>query len=796
MLYAEVAVNAVTPYRSAFTYLVPDEMQVRSGQGVLVPFGPRTLQGVVVAVTPTPHYMGDVRPLASVAADMPLLFPYQVELACWLSDAYLAPIFSCVALMLPAGIERQSSVWLTNGDTAGALDAAESAVVETVRAAGRIELKTLRRQLEVPRFLRVVERLVGRGVLKREYGLTRPGAGPRIERGIRLIAEASSGGLDSPLINGLRDAGGTMPLSAVRRIPDWSAASLRNLLSSGQVEQTELHIEREPLIGAQTSSNTPARLSPAQGYAFEQILSTKEPRTSLLHGVTGSGKTEVYLAAVAATVERGRQAIVLVPEIALTPQMIERFAARFPDRVAVLHSGLSAGQRYDQWHATREGRYDVVIGSRSALFAPCPALGLIVMDEEHEWTYKQQDRPPRYHTREVAERLTALTGAHLVLGSATPDVVSYHRALQGRYQLMSLPERVLPSTSPEGWRTESLPQVEIVDLARELRSGNTSIFSRALVEALTTTLVNKEQAILFLNRRGSASFLLCRNCGYVPRCRRCAVSLTYHAVTQRLLCHQCNRPRRVPARCPRCLSAHIRYLGAGTQRVEEMVLHHFPDARVLRWDRDAAQHASDHVEFYERMKRREVDVLVGTQMVAKSLDLPLVTLVGVINADIALGMPDFRSSERTFQLLTQVAGRAGRRDRPGKVIVQAYAPDNYAIQAAAGHDYATFYQQEIGYRQRGAYPPFARLSRLVYAHSSRGQAETEARRLGQELRRLVAGRLVPATQVLGPAPCPVAQLRGRWRWQILLRGPQPAEFLCDVSLPAGWSIDIDAQSFS
>jgi primosomal protein N' (replication factor Y) len=545
----------------------------------------------------------------------------------------------------------------------------------------------------------------------------------------------------------------------------------------------------------------------------------------LLHGVTGSGKTEVYLKALEKTVALGRRGIVLVPEIALTPQTVRRFAERFPGQVAVLHSGLSEGQLFDQWHGIRQGRYAVVVGSRSALFAPQPDLGLIVIDEEHEWTYKQE-QVPRYHTREAARRLAELTGAVLLLGSATPDVCTYQQALWGSYRLLTLRQRVRPLVAADGtvtlFTSAALPPVEVVDLREELMAGNRSIFSRSLAQEVRSVLSAGEQAILFLNRRGAASFAQCRDCGYVPHCSSCAVALTYHRQQDRLLCHQCNRGRRMPATCPQCRSRRLRLVGIGVERVEEEAAQAFPGARLLRWDRDVTRGRGAHERILARFLAREADILIGTQMVAKGLDLPAVTLVGVVSADVSLHLPDFRAGERTFQLLTQVAGRAGRAqtgpggpppggtrpadgagngDRPsgeqgglpelGRVVIQTYTPQHYAIGAAAQHDYESFFAQEIELRRRLGYPPFSRLARLVYSHTNSAYAYQEAARLVRVLCQERDARGLPDLEVMGPSPAYIARLRGRYRWQVLVRGRHPAELLAGVALPQNWVLDID-----
>jgi primosomal protein N' (replication factor Y) len=550
-----------------------------------------------------------------------------------------------------------------------------------------------------------------------------------------------------------------------------------------------------------TGPETPPRLTPDQTAVWREIearlaqSARVDPSGNvvLLHGVTGSGKTEIYLRALEAVLAGGRRAIVLVPEISLTPQTVRRFEARFPGRVAVMHSQLSMGQRYAVWDRVRRGEADVLIGPRSALFAPVSRLGLVVLDEAHDSSYKQEEPIPlpAYHARDVAIALGRLTGAAVLLGSATPDLVTYHRASQGTYRLLELPQRILSSTASAGPHHGSLPSVRVVDLRQELRAGNRSIFSRALQEALHRTLGAGEQAILFLNRRGAATFVLCRDCGHVARCPKCDAPLTLHRLSagEQLICHHCNHRETVPGRCPKCGGRRIRFFGLGTERVEEAVAQLYPDARLLRWDRDTATGA-DHERLLQAFIDHRADVLVGTQMIAKGLDLPLVTLVGVISADTALYLPDFRAAERTFQLLTQVAGRAGRSQRGGQVIVQTYNPEHYAVQAAARHDYAGFYRQELAYRRQLGYPPFSRLVALRFSDKDAYRCRAEAERLGRWLAAEIRRLGLPAG-LIGPAPCFFSRVQGQYRWQIVVRAPDPTPLLRDVALPWGWTVDVD-----
>jgi primosomal protein N' (replication factor Y) len=826
MPFAEVAVNSTVPHRQTFTYSLPNGLSVAVGQAVYVPFGSRTLQGVVLEVSEEPRFP-DTRDIVAVVDRRPLLSPERAALARWISEHYLAPLFDCVALMLPPGFRRKPLTLLrslVSGEDVAALELTprQRQVLEALAGRREVEMEELGQATRLRGLGAVVDQLAARGLVERTYELGPSKVRAKVVPHIRLLvaAEAARGDgaralLDAdggrpvrarrePMVaalNALAEEGPLLPLAKLRAETGISPAGLRSLTERGLVAVENVEVERDPLADLEVSPRQPPSLTPAQEAAYAEIASALERPDGetapvfLLYGVTGSGKTEVYLQALERTVALGRRAIVLVPEISLTPQTVRRFAERFPGQVAVVHSGLSLGQQFDQWRRIRDGHYAVVIGARSAVFAPQPDLGLIVMDEEHEWTYKQQEPAPRYHTRAVAEKLAALTGAVLVLGSATPDLESYHRASAGRYRLLTLPERVQPTG--DGSRTcavRPLPEVEVVDLRRELKEGNRGIFSRSLGRAVAEALAADEQVILFLNRRGAASFVQCRDCGHVPACSACAVSLTYHASEERLICHHCHRSRRLPERCPQCQSPRIRFLGIGTEKVEEEAGRAFPGARLLRWDRDVTRRRGAHERILARFLDHEADILIGTQMIAKGLDMPAVTLVGVVSADVGLNLPDYRSGERTFQLLEQVAGRAGRGPRGGRVIIQTYTPHHYAIEAAARHDYDAFYEHEASLRQRLGYPPFGRLARLVFAHTNAAHAQEQAMRMAAVLRRECDVRGIPNLDVLGPAPALVPRVRGRYRWQITLRGSDPAELLGALSFPQGWTVDIDPVS--
>ena len=633
------------------------------------------------------------------------------------------------------------------------------------------------------------------------------------------------------IIDFLRGETGAVWVSAVYAETGCTRSDLQKLEAAGVIALEEEEVWRDSLASRAFDVVEPPRLTPEQERVWNAIssklttpeprtasleLETLEPQTFLLHGVTGSGKTEIYMRALAEIIAQGKQGIVLVPEISLTPQTVRRFGARFK-RIAVIHSQLSIGERYDTWRRCRDGWVDIVIGARSALFAPLPNLGLIAMDEEHDPSYKQADVPP-YHAREVALELARRTGAVVILGDATPDVETYYRATRGEFRLLELPKRVMghraviedQRSAVGSQRSDlavreigaeyadarylALPPVEIVDLRAELKAGNRSMFSRALQREMARVLAAREQVILFLNRRGTATFILCRDCGHVFQCKRCDNPMTYHGSGDQLICHHCNRRDRVPTKCPPCGSARIRYFGAGTEKVEAEIRTLFPKARTLRWDWDVTRGKESHEAILEKFILRQADILIGTQMIAKGLDMPFVTLVGVVSADTSLNLPDFRAGERTFQLLTQVAGRAGRSILGGKAIVQTYNPDHYAIAAAAAHDYRAFYEREIAFRREQGYPPFNRLIRMLYSHANHPRAQAEAARMHDALTRRLAQRGLPSLDLIGPAPSFFQRVRGGYRYQIILRGRDPHTLIAELALPLGWRVDVDPVS--
>jgi primosomal protein N' (replication factor Y) len=804
MSYAEVAVDFPLAQPRTFSYSIPPNISLSVGHAVWVPFGPRLVQGIVFALSEQSQ-VEETREIAEAIDPHPILLPHQVKLAQWMAERYLSSYFDAAALMLPPGFERRVLTFVQPSPNPSelafsSLTAQQQKLLTVLESKGRLELGRLKKMFRKDKVDTILEQLLRKGLVVKNHELERIKVRPRLVSYLRLAVTADKANeliaaleqkratQQVKLLRLLATKPGPIPLSEARRRLSFTPTTLQALINQDLVAIEKIRVQRDPLAHRIFTPTTALSLTTAQEEAWSQIraeLRRNTPKVFLLHGVTGSGKTEIYLRALAEAISLGKRAIVLVSEIALTPQTIDRFASRFPHRVAVLHSKLSQGEQFDEWQRIKDGEFDVVIGSRGALFAPQPDLGLIVIDEEHEWTYKQEEQQPRYHARDVAIKLAELTNSVLILGSATPDVTSYYRAQRGEFQLLELSERI-SSGEPS-----PLPKVEVIDLRRELKEGNRSIFSRTLAKAVADALQAQEQVILFLNRRGTATFVQCRDCGFVMRCKRCDVTLTYHASEDELVCHQCNYRIKPPETCPNCLSKRIKFLGIGTQKVEEEVAKTFPEARVLRWDRDVTKGKHSHEKIMDKFMAHEADILIGTQMIAKGLDMPLVTLVGVINADIGLHLPDFHSSERTFQILAQVAGRAGRGKLGGKVIVQSYTPDHYAIVAAAKHDYANFYDQEIAFRRQQGNPPFSRLARLTYIHTNAVRCQKEAQRVYRLLEQERDSHGLPNTTLIGPSPAFTQRVRGRYRYQIIIRSPDPLPLLSKLTLPQGWAIDID-----
>ncbi len=803
--YAEVAVNSPAG-RATFSYSVPPSLGVEVGQVVWVPFGSRVVQGIVVETGKQPISEA-TREIADAVTSFPPLSSLQIDLAKWISQHYFSSLYAALSLMLPPGLERKATVYFhvtDSGVDAGLLPQEYKKAFCLIKEEGKISLENLGKKIGQSAARRAASWLLQQHLIEKGWEAKGTGMGPKKVPYIKLAVgrekvceeverlQKARGRKQAEVLKFLLEHGLVSATYLKKELP-CSDSVIKALERKGLVAREEVLVRRDPLADIETVPALPPRLTRSQQIAWESIsrvIEQKEksmtvPEVFLLFGITGSGKTEIYLRALAETVAAGKKGICLIPEISLTRQTVERFLSRFPGRVAVLHSGLTAGERFDEWWRIQKGECDVVIGPRSALFAPQENVGLIILDEEHEWTYKQEDKAPRYHAREVALKLAELGGACVILGSATPDVESFYRARTGKYRLLEMEERI----TPRG--ISSLPRVEVVDFREELKAGVRGIFSRSLIEAIGSVLEKGEQGILFLNRRGSATFIQCRQCSFVFRCPHCSVALTYHSVERKLICHRCRYAVPVPHFCPRCMSRQFRFFGVGTQKVVDEVEKLFPGARVLRWDRDVVTRRDTHDKLLERFRRHQADILVGTQMIAKGLEFPRVTLAGVVSADTGLNFPGFRAGERVFQLLCQVAGRAGRGMEEGRVIIQTYTPENYAIRAAAEYDYAGFYEQEIKYRRQCDYPPFSRFVRLIYAHASSEKCSMEAERIGQLIVEEIARSGMGDIKMIGPVPAFVSRVRDKFFWQIILRGQNPVTFISRLELHQGWFVDVD-----
>ena len=783
--------------RKEFDYSIPPALagKVDVGSRVQVPFGPRKILGVVTAVAEESGH-ANLKPILKIIGTQTLVTPKVLKLARWIGEYYCCAPEIALKAVLPEAVRSEDAGWR------------ERLMVRPLPLTGDFP-KLPKRQQDV----------------------------------WNLIEERRE-----------------ILLSELVELAETTAATVRKLEDRGLIEITSEISERDPYARETILATQPIFVNPAQAAALEKITAAMDERnaecqmpngqskssadpfvirhsTFLLHGVTGSGKTEIYLQAIAHALEQGRGAIVLVPEISLTPQTVERFKARFSSGklqtlVAVLHSHLSAGERHDEWHKIRQGRARIVIGARSAIFAPVEPLGLIIVDEEHEHTYKQEEAP-RYHARDVAIMRGQMENAVVVLGSATPSMESFYNCKRGKFTLLELPERV---------DNQKMPHVRVVDMRQATRDGKgTPIFSPQLKEAISQRLERGEQTILFLNRRGYSTSLQCPKCGYVAECPNCSVSLTYHRIDQKLSCHICGHSEKVPAVCPepKCKNPAIRYAGTGTQKVEEILAKLFPQARVKRMDADTMKRKDDYRRVLGDFRTGKIDILVGTQMIAKGLHFPNVTLVGIIYADMALHQPDFRAGERTFQLLTQVAGRAGRGDVEGEVFVQAFTPFHPAIQYARRHDFVGFYEQEIEFREQLKYPPASRVALLTLKGRNEEKVKFSAEHLKGELAKYLRSAAVPAAVVsapaddaewfgegakprsqsasvpqknlfrdliiAGPAPAPLLRAENFYRYQIMLRtramsalSRELAQIIQSLTLPEDVSlaVDIDPVSLS
>ncbi|WP_136524027.1 replication restart helicase PriA [Geomonas ferrireducens] len=714
-----VEVAIPLPLEGSFHYLVPERLSsvAVAGKRVLVPFGRRKVTGYLLGDGDHPG-AGELKEVLDVLDEEPLFTPPELDFYRFIAGYYLHPLGEVIKMALPAGINVVSRYRCEESEDG-------TPVLKEYLAGGK-SVRTERIYTADPE---CAARPRGKGLEILEYLLdVGPCSGPE-----------------------LRERFGSC------------TAQLARLVELGAARLSQREVYRDPFKAQSFGHDAPLPLNPAQGEALARLtaaLNASSFAPFLLHGVTGSGKTEVYLQTIAIALAAGKTALVLVPEIALTPQLVGRFKRRFDCGIAVLHSGLSDGERYDEWRRIRRGEASIVIGARSALFAPLQGVGVIVVDEEHEGSYKQSEGV-RYNARDLSLVRGKQAGAVVILGSATPLVTSYHAAMHGRLGYLHLPDRV---------RELPMPVTTMLDARNQ--KGET--FLPELVEAMGENLDAGGQTLLFLNRRGFATYLVCETCGHVLRCPNCAVTLTFHRIKGKHVCHYCDFTMLPPASCPDCKSGAITMLGRGTERVEDQVQKLFPDARVSRMDRDSTKGKGGHARVLKELEEGSVDILIGTQMIAKGHDFPGVTLVGVLSADASLNLPDFRSAERTFQLVTQVMGRAGRGDKPGRVFVQTLAPGHYALTHAVAHDYEAFYREEIAFREEVGYPPFAHLAALTFSAVAARQGESAADEAAALLRKIKREARL-RVEVLGPVTAPLGKVRGRFRWQILLKGVERAD---------------------
>lgn len=712
-----------------FDYLIPTHLQqvISQGSRVVVPFGPRKVQGYVLQLkdkqATTEAASHKLKEIEHILDEFPPLTQELIELGKWMSLEYVCFLITALQALLPAVLKSKTKK------------------IVHERKDGELETKYQ----------------VNDKVTKKSIAMVSP-IGSAEELADEKLQLSNRAKKQKEIIEYFQNDPQPIPLVELLEMCATTRSTVKQLEQSGILKIEQQEVGRDPYQDRKFVQTEALPLTKEQQNAFEEIRSCvvqRKYKTFLLHGVTGSGKTEIYLQTIAYVMSKGKEAIVLVPEISLTPQMVERFKGRFGEQVAVIHSRLSAGERYDEWRKIRQGKVKVAIGARSALFSPFQNLGIIIVDEEHESSYKQEENP-KYHARDVAIFRGQYHQAPVILGSATPTLESYARAQKGVYQLINLEERV---------QGRPLPKVEIVDMRSELHEGNRSMFSRVLFDKITHCLEREEQMVLFLNRRGFSTFVMCRDCGFVQQCPHCDISLTYHKVTQSHRCHYCGYSEKQVQQCPECESEHIRFFGTGTQKVEEELHKHFPGIRVVRMDVDTTQKKGSHERLLQNFRDQRADVLLGTQMIAKGLDFEKVTLVGVIAADSLLHLPDFRAAEKTFQLLTQVSGRAGRHQLLGEVVVQTYTPEHYSVIAAAEHNYLSFYQQEMNHRHQRGYPPYYYITLITFTHEDIPVLVRACEQSVQWLKKQISVNSI----VLGPVASPIPKIKDRYRYQCMIK---------------------------
>lgn len=764
-----------------FTYRLPDLMRdlAQPGARIVVPFGRKLLTGYIVELRSdlkenSSLNESEIKEAEELIDAVPLIAPDVLALTRWVSDYYAAPWGEVLKAAVPPGITDgiEQLLSLTEKGTQQAAQLRDDVagthktqLLKLIAGKGQLSLRAAASALGQPQALNAARALERAGALVITQATRGAIAKEKLQRAVRMIStidvnDTSLTEAQRRVIQTLEKVRGTIPLKDLLRTAQVSESAIKTLQKKTLIEIVNEPVRRDPLANATLPPAETLRLTDAQTFVLSKIeaqLAQKSYGTFLLHGITGSGKTEVYIRAMRTALELERSAMMLVPEIALTPVFSRRLRAQFGDQVAIFHSSLSTGERFDEWTRVKNGHARIVIGTRSAVFAPVRNLGLVIVDEEHESTYRQQDSP-HYNARDTAIVRAQKADAVVVLGSATPSLESFHNARGEKYHYLSLPERI-------GKRP--LASARIIDMREAFaKHGKPKVFSDELLQAIEETHERGEQSIILLNRRGYSSFVLCRSCGESIQCPNCDVTLTYHQSERVIVCHYCNYRRAAPTECPNCAGKYIYYVGEGTEQLEEMLGKQFPALRIARIDRDTTARRSVFEKSLFDFSKGALDMLVGTQMLAKGHDFPNVTLVGVVSVDAGLALPDFRAAERTFQLITQVAGRAGRGDRPGQVLIQTYHPDHYALRHACAQDYAGFYEEEIRYRQNHSYPPFVALASLLVHGADFEKTRATALELRKDLDQANEDR---ACRVLGPAPAPLARLKGEHRIQLLIK---------------------------
>ncbi|WP_077326092.1 primosomal protein N' [Virgibacillus siamensis] len=763
MNIAKVIVDVpASSINQTFDYLIPDKYTdiLVAGMRVIVPFGPRKIMGFVVDKA-TESSFDSLKEIIEVLDLTPVLTDELIDLGRWLAEETLSLYITAFQVMLPQVLKaryKKELERMTDDKLTPELEAF---------FAGRDFIPYEELDNSVISYYQIqkaiqdgdvaVNYLVKSRITKKQVTMIKPNREPYLLEEVyrELPGNAKK---QQKLLRFFIENPQEIEQKKLMKKMNTTRSVIKSLLDKQLLIASQKEIYRNPYDDSAFEKTEPLELTQEQKEAITPIRrSVQEDQHDvfLVHGVTGSGKTEIYLQAIQDVIEKGKEAIVLVPEISLTPQMVNRFKGRFGSNVAVMHSALSSGEKYDEWRRIQRKEVQVVVGARSAIFAPFKNLGIIIIDEEHENSYKQEDNP-RYHARDVAIHRGEIHKCPVVLGSATPTLESYARAHKGVYKLATLKKRT---------NEKDMPSVEIVDMRNELHEGNRSMFSVTLKEKMESRIAKGEQIVLLLNRRGYSTFVMCRDCGHVTECPHCDIALTYHKNSNRLKCHYCSYEEPMPVRCPSCNSDLIRFFGTGTQRIEESLVQLIPEARVIRMDVDTTRRKGAHEKLLNQFANKEADILLGTQMIAKGLDFANVTLAGVLTADSMLHLPDFRSSEKTFQLLTQVSGRAGRHDLPGEVIIQSYTPEHYSIQLASHYDFVQFYRNEMNTRKKFQYPPYVFLTLITVSHQNHVTVVQTAQRIAQLLQQYMEDNTV----VLGPTPSPITRMKDRYRYQCMIK---------------------------